>query len=152
EEPSLLIDFLGEGLRTLSRGILGPWTQALGNRWTRVVKRIAVPPGTRDAIMSVGLMGATGTLDLDGITFELVPVGGVETTNLVVNGDFELGDPAPASWLVERDARRVFPGFESPAALELTRGRSRALAGLAIPIEPFPELEVSIAARCEGLR
>ncbi len=152
EEPSLLIDFLGDELRALGRGSLGPWTHSVGNRWTRVVKRFAVPPGTKDAIMSVGLLGATGTLDIDGLTFELVPVGGAPTTNLVVNGDFELGDPAPTSWMVEREARRVFPGFQSAAALELTRGGSRAMAGLAIPIEPFQELEVAIAARCTGLR
>ena len=60
--------------------------------------------------MSVGLLGATGRLDIDGLTIELVPVGGPETTNLVVNGDFELGDPGPGGWIVETDARRVFPG------------------------------------------
>ena len=43
--------------------------------------------------MSVGLLGATGILDVDGLTIDLVPVGGGRTTNLVVNGDFELGDP-----------------------------------------------------------
>ncbi len=61
--------------------------------------------------MSVGLMGATGTLDIDGLTVELVPIGGADTTNLVVNGDFELGDPAPASWVVERDVRQGLPGI-----------------------------------------
>ena len=33
-----------------------------------------------------------------------------ETTNLVVNGDFELGDPAPAYWIVNHEAHRTFPG------------------------------------------
>ena len=80
------------------------------DRWTRVAKRIPVPPGTKDAIMSVGLMGATGTLDFDGLTVDLIPVGGEDSTNLVVNGGFELGDPGPASWVAEGDARRVFPG------------------------------------------
>ncbi len=80
------------------------------DRWTRVAKRIPVPPGTKDAIMSVGLMGATGTLDFDGLTVDLIPVGGEDSTNLVVNGGFELGDPAPASWVTEGDARRSFPG------------------------------------------
>ncbi len=46
-----------------------------GNGWTRVARRMAVPPGTKDAIMTVGLMGATGTLDIDGLTIDLVPVG-----------------------------------------------------------------------------
>ena len=60
DEPQLMIDFLGDDLHHLSRGILGPWTQSVRDRWTRVAKRIPVPPGTKDAIMSVGLMGATG--------------------------------------------------------------------------------------------
>ena len=54
--------------------------------------------------MTVGLLGATGTLDIDGLSIELVPVGGEETTNLIVNGDFELGDPAPDFW-VAREGR-----------------------------------------------
>ncbi len=109
-EPSMLIDFIGGELRQLSRGTLGPWTHTVHNQWTRVVKQIAVPPGTRDAIMSVGLMGATGILDIDGLTVELVPLGGEPTTNLVVNGGFELGDPAPtAGWSTEVPAAS-FPG------------------------------------------
>ncbi len=44
EEPSMLIDFLGDSLRHLSRGTFGPWTHTVGSRWTRVVKRFAVPP------------------------------------------------------------------------------------------------------------
>ena len=75
-----------------------------------MVKRIAVPPGTKDAIMSVGLMGATGILDVDGLTVELIDVEASASTNLVVNGDFELGDPAPYCWVTEKDAKRVFPG------------------------------------------
>jgi hypothetical protein len=151
-EPSLLIDFLGDQLRQTSRGTMGPWTHTVRDQWTRVVKRIAVPPGTKDAILSIGLMGATGTLDVDGLTVELIPTGGTETVNLVVNGDFELGDPAPASWVVDRDVRRVSPGNQSSAAVELTRAKSRLQAGLAIPIEAFDAVDVSVAVRCAGLR
>ena len=53
---------------------LGP--TPFGDRWSRVAKRIPIPPGTKDAIMSLGLLGATGTLDVDGLTVDLVPVGG----------------------------------------------------------------------------
>jgi hypothetical protein len=151
-EPSLMIDFLGDELRQLSRGVLGPWTPSVRDRWTRMAKRIPVPPLTKDAIMSVGLLGATGTMDIDGLTFELIPVGGVESTNLVVNGDFELGDPAPANWLSTSDARRVFPGFQSASAIELDRARSGLQTGLAIPVEPFEALDVVLAVRCSGLR
>ena len=129
EEPSLMIDFLGESLRHLSRGTLGPWTRTVGSRWTRVVKRFPVPPGTRDAIMSVGLLGAKGMLDIDGLTIDLVPVGKSPTTNLIVNGEFELGDPAPAYWIVNNEAQRVFPGHQSQAAIELARSGSRRADG-----------------------
>jgi len=151
-EPSMLIDFIGAGLRTLTRGTLGPWTHSVHDRWTRVVKQIAVPPGTRDAIMSVGLMGATGILDIDGLTVELVPLAGEPTTNLVVNGGFELGDPAPFCWLVEGGAHRVFPGFHSSSAVELDRAKSKLFAGLAVEVDRFVSLDVSVAVRCSGLR
>ncbi len=153
-EPELLIEFFeaaeGQG-RALSRNILGPWTHTVGNKWTRVVKRIPVPPDTNIAIMSTGLMGGIGTLDVDGLTIRQVPVGGVDSTNLIVNGDFELGDPAPAYWSI-RDARRVFPGYGSSAALELTHAGATAMAPVAIPVGRLDDLDVSIAARCSGLR
>ena len=57
----------------LRRGLLGPWTRSVGTSWTRVAKRIPVPPGTHDAIMSVGLLGATGVLEVDGLTIDLIP-------------------------------------------------------------------------------
>ena len=157
DEPGLMIDFLGPDklgteLHHFSRGVLGPWTHSVRDRWTRVAKRIAVPPGARDAIMSIGLMGATGTLDFDGLTVDLVPAGGEDSTNLVVNGGFELGDPGPASWIAEGDAHRVFPGNGSSAAAELTRAKSRLLTGIALPVNAFQALDVSIAVRCAGLR
>jgi hypothetical protein len=152
EEPSLLIDFLGEELRHLSRGTMGPWTRGVGDRWTRVVKRIAVPPGTRDAIMSVGLLGAAGVLDIDGLTIDPIPVGEEAITNLVVNGDFELGDPLPAYWIVNNEVRRVFPGHDSPAAVEFSRSGARLLTGLALPVDGLGSLEVSLWARGQGMR
>jgi hypothetical protein len=156
-EPGIFIDFLeadphGAAGRAVGRASLGPWMHTIGKTWTRVVKRIAIPPGTKDAIMSVGLMGATGTLDVDGFTVELIGVEGAPSTNLIVNGDFELGDPAPFCWSVEKDGRRVFPGFNSSAALELSERNSRVQAGLAIAVEPFDALEISIAVRASGLR
>ena len=156
-EPALFIDFLGKGhgadLYALSRASLGPWTHTIrGNSWTRVVKRIPVPPGTLDAIMSVGLMGAMGTLDVDGLTVKLIGVEGEDSPNLILNGDFELGDPAPACWSVEKDARRVFPGFVGEAAAELRDRGSRLQAGLAIGVAPFDQLDISVAVRASGLR
>src|SRR5262249_38917303 len=63
EAPGLVIDFLGDELRTTSRGSLGPWPRVPDGHWTRIAKRIAVPPSTRDAIMSIGLLGAAGVMD-----------------------------------------------------------------------------------------
>src|SRR4051812_34562667 len=155
EDPGLVIDFLGEQLRTASRGALGPWPKLNDvGRWTRVAKRIAVPPNTLDAIISIGLLGATGVMDVDGLTIDLVPKGGAETTNLVVNGDFELGDPDPSSWMVDGGAHRVSPGLRSSTCVELAAGKSssRAMTGLGIPIEPFPSLEITLTARARSLR
>jgi hypothetical protein len=152
DEPGLFITLSGEGLRAVRRTSLGPWTHIARDRWIRVAKRIAIPPSSRDLIMTVGLLGATGTLDIDGCTFDLDPVGGQESKNLVVNGDFELGDPSPAYWLADKDVHRVFPGDRSFAAVELGRAKSRLYTGLGIPIEPFPALDVVISARCNGLR
>ena len=152
EEPSLLIDFIGDDLLTVGRGTMGPWTHTVGTQWTRVVKRIPVPPGARDAIMSVGLLGAKGIMDIDGLTVELVPVGEDTSTNLVVNGDFELGDPAPAYWIVNNDAHRVFPGHRSSAAAELSKTGARLLAGLALPVDALGALELSLSVRGQGLR
>ena len=147
-----MIDFLGEELRHLSRGTFGAWTRSVRDRWTRVAKRIPVPPGTKDAILSVGLMGATGILDIDGLTLDLVARGGKTTTNLIVNGGFELGDPGPTSWVTDNDAHRAFPGNGSPAALELSRARSHAMTGVALPVGQFQWLDVTVAVRCSGLR
>ena len=130
DEPGLMIDFLGAELRHLTRGILGPWTHTVRDRWTRVAKRIPVPPGTKDAIMSVGLMGATGTLDFDGFTVDLIPVGGEDTTNLVTTAD--------SSWAIrprlpgspKATLARVFPGNRSSSAVELTRSKSRLMTGV----------------------
>ncbi|WP_237170529.1 hypothetical protein [Paludisphaera borealis] len=152
EEPSLMIDFLGDELRTLSRGLMGPWTHAVGDRWTRVAKRIAVPPGTHDAIMSVGLLGASGTLDVDGLTFDLIPRRPTEATNLVVNGDFELGDPAPTYWVVNGEAHRTFPGHDSASAVELSKSGARVLTGLALPVDGVTSLQISLSAKAQGLR
>jgi hypothetical protein len=155
EDPGLIVDFLGDKLRQLTRGVLGPWTTksfAGHSGWTRVVKRLPVPPDTRDAILSVGLLGATGVLDIDGLTIELVPVGGQSTTNLARNGDFELGDPDPAGWISENGARRAFPGYKSKAALELAKAGARSMAGLALPVDRIPALAITAMARGQGLR
>ncbi len=151
DDPGLVIDLLGDQLRAVRRGMLGPW-KTVGPAWTHVAKRIAIPPETRDAIMSTGLLGATGVLEVDGLTIDLVPVGGKPTANLAVNGDFELGDPEPAQWLLDHGAHRVHPGYRSHAAVELKGNGARAFSGLAVPVSGSGPLEVSVVARSSGLR
>lgn len=152
EDPGLVIDFIGDQLRATGRGLMGPWTRTVGTPWTRLAKRFPVPRGTNEAIMSLGLIGATGTLEVDGLTIDLVPLGGTSTNNLVNNGDFELGDSAPSGWIVEYGAHRATPGFRSSSALELTRPRSRGLIGLGMSVEAFSALEIRVMARAQGLR
>ncbi len=152
DDPGVLIDFLGHELRNLRRGMLGPWTKTIGPEWTRVVKRISIPEGTRDAILSLGLIGATGLLEVDDLAIEMVPRGAATDPNLVVNGDFELGDPAPAGWIVAHGAARAFPGKDSPAAAELAKSGAQILTGVGVPVEGLASLRVGVSYRAKGLR
>jgi hypothetical protein len=151
-DPGLAIDFLGSELRTQGRGTMGPWTHLIGRGWMRVAKRFNVPEATLDAITSIGLFGATGTMDIDGMTIDLVPRGGEPTTNLILGGDLELADPDPVGWFLERGARRACPGYRSSAALELTGSGARALNGLGVTVERLSSLEYLLMARGAGLR
>ena len=152
DEPQLLIDFLGPELRTLSRGSLGPWTHSVGKRWTRVAKRIAVPPTARDAIISVGLLGATGLMEIDGMTIDGINRGGEATQNMLLNGDFELGDPDPPGWELDKGARRAFGVNQSASSLEMSAAGSRAMNDLSINVDRLPALELILMARATGLR
>jgi hypothetical protein len=153
DDPSLIIDFLSDPhqLKAVRRGLLGPW-KSVGPAWTHVAKRLPIPPDTRLAILSVGLIGATGVLEVDNLTIELIPVGGRPTSNLALNGDFELGDPDPTHWQVDHGARRVSPGNRSASAIELKGNGARAFTGLGLPVEGIGTLEVSVVARASGLR
>jgi hypothetical protein len=153
EDPSLMIDLLGDDVRAVGRRTLGPWAPAtLGEGWCHVARRLSVPLGTRDAILTVGLLGATGTLEIDGLTVEAIPRGGEKTTSLLLNGDFELGDRDPSHWVLEGGARRASPGRDSDAALELTTAGARAMAGLSVPVGRFTAIEARLAVRARGLR
>lgn len=152
EAPSLLIDFLGGELKAESRSILGPWTDLPSGQWTHVAKRIPIREPTLDAILSVGLIGGTGRLDIDGLSIELVPRGGAPSTNLVLNGDVELGDPDPDVWELNGEARRAFPGHRSDSCLVLERAGSQAQVPLSVPLRQVETLDLSLSARASGLR
>ena len=65
-----------------------------------------------------------------------------------VNGDFELGDPAPFGWQ-HREGRDSGPSraSNSPGGDRAQGRESRLLAGLAIAVEPFQALDLSVAVQ-----
>lgn len=153
EDCGLMIDFLGDGLAELARGNMGPWGPDLGTGWVHVSRRISVPEGTHDAIMTLGLLGAAGTLEVDGLTIQTVPRGGApSTTDLVVNGGLERADPAPIGWTLENGARRVMGGDGSDAALELAASGSKALVPIGGDLDGVAGLKLSIRAKGASLR
>lgn len=153
EDCGLMIDFLGDGLAELARGNMGPWNDAIGPGWVHMLRRISVPEGTHDAIMTLGLLGAAGTLEVDGLTIEPVARGGSpQTTDLVVNGGLERADPSPIGWTLEDGARRVMGGDRSDAALELAPGGARALVPIGGDLDGVAGLKVSVRAKGAGLR
>jgi hypothetical protein len=154
DEPGLLIDFLGEDIKTVRRGTLGPWKKTPNNGWVRVAKRLPIPESTRDGILTIGLLGSTGVLDADGLSIDLLPRGGRESTNLILNGDLELGGVADVShWFLEDGARRIWPGDASAAAVELpARDGAKAMIGLGQPVSHLGSLRVRLRAKGTSLR
>ena len=154
EEPGILIDFLSEKLLSTSRGVVGPFNKVTTgeNNWFYVSKTLPVKPQTRDAIMTVGLMGATGVFLIDRLELELIPIKASPETNLLLNSGFEHGDLKPDHWVIEGSARRVMGGHKSFSALELGRGTGRTLIGLGRMMEGMNRLKISLSAKTQGLR
>ena len=68
EMPYVAISFYDENRRDLTVYTIGPFT---GSRdWTPVSKEFRVPPNAREAIVRVGLFGASGTADFDKVKIE----------------------------------------------------------------------------------
>ena len=68
DAPALTIIFYDENRGVAGRGIVGPWTGAFD--WRREVKRIEIPPRTREAIVCIGLFGAVGEIAFDDIVLK----------------------------------------------------------------------------------
>jgi protein-L-isoaspartate(D-aspartate) O-methyltransferase len=71
EMPAVTLRFYDDKRTLLGTQFLGPYQNTRG--WRQDSKTFRVPSETREAIVSVGLFGATGTADFDDI--KLVPVG-----------------------------------------------------------------------------
>jgi protein-L-isoaspartate(D-aspartate) O-methyltransferase len=65
ELPRLMITFYDDQRRDVGHHWIGPWRGTL--EWIRESKRFDVPPRAREAIVRLGLLGATGTARFDGV-------------------------------------------------------------------------------------
>ncbi|MGD9644853.1 MAG: protein-L-isoaspartate(D-aspartate) O-methyltransferase [Pirellulales bacterium] len=61
----LALVFYDEVRNPIAEVEMGPWVGSF--EWKEQSKRFAVPPNAREAICRVGLLGATGELDVDGL-------------------------------------------------------------------------------------
>lgn len=67
--PAVVIQFFDADRKRLTYSFLGPYRGT--HDWRREERQFVVPPNTREAIISIGLFGATGTVSFDAITLEV---------------------------------------------------------------------------------
>jgi protein-L-isoaspartate(D-aspartate) O-methyltransferase len=70
EKPLLAISFYDPDREEIGVGYLGPFVGTAD--WQQYRKRIRVPPSAREAIIRLGLFGATGELSFDDVRIEAV--------------------------------------------------------------------------------
>jgi len=69
--PGLIVRFFNDERSRSQNGQVGPWK---GNGpWRRVEGSVAVPVWAREAIVQIGLLGATGRLDVDDVQVAGIP-------------------------------------------------------------------------------
>jgi len=66
--PMLVISFYDENRAPVGDGVMGPWRGSFP--WEAQSARIAVPPRAREAIIRIGLLGATGEISFDALQIE----------------------------------------------------------------------------------
>jgi|GEM_PF-1073210 len=163
QRPGLVIDLLGDDLVATGVFVLeadgDPDSDATsrGNsdgEWVKLAQVFPIPVGTNEAILALGLHGATGQIDFDGLTIVFQPRQPlISSSNLVRNPGFEWGCGSWVhGWSLEQGARRVHPGWRSDSALELSSSRSRASCGLAITLDQVRSVEIRFMAKATGLR
>jgi protein-L-isoaspartate(D-aspartate) O-methyltransferase len=68
--PAIVINLYDEQRRDLGVFVIGPFK---GTRdWRQYSRLVRVPPQSREAILRIGLFGATGTADFDAVKIEAV--------------------------------------------------------------------------------
>lgn len=70
EQPALIIHFYDAVRRPIGEGVVGPFVG--GTEWTRMSRTLRVPATTREAVVRLGLNGATGNLAVDDARLEAV--------------------------------------------------------------------------------
>ena len=68
--PVLAITFYDDNRGQTGYTWVGPWRDSFG--WQKVTDRVRVPPKAREAIVRIGLHGATGEISFDDIRIEAV--------------------------------------------------------------------------------
>jgi protein-L-isoaspartate(D-aspartate) O-methyltransferase len=63
--PMLVITFFDERRARAGQGVMGPWRGTFG--WQQQSATIDVPLRAREAIVRIGLLGATGEISFDKI-------------------------------------------------------------------------------------
>lgn len=64
--PVVSIVFYDQARTIIGRSFIGPWRGSFA--WQKKTGVLRVPPQTREAIVHLGLFGATGVLDVDGVS------------------------------------------------------------------------------------
>ncbi len=70
EQATVFIQFYDERRAPLSHNFLGPWRGTFD--WQHDTEKVAVPSQAREAILNIGLRGATGELMLDDVQVSVV--------------------------------------------------------------------------------
>lgn len=71
QKPMLVIHFYDQNRKEIESQVIGPWLR--DTDWDTVGGTIPVPKEAREAIIRIGLNGATGRLDIDDIKFRPKP-------------------------------------------------------------------------------
>jgi protein-L-isoaspartate(D-aspartate) O-methyltransferase len=69
EMPQLIIHWFDQKRQPIGQKTIGPWL-AESESWQRISDRVLVPATTKEAIVQIGLNGATGTLGIDNVTLK----------------------------------------------------------------------------------
>ena len=137
DEPSVLIDFLGDPLqlKTVRRGVLGPW-KTVGPTWTRVSKRLPIPSRypAGDPLPRPDRRHRRHR----GRQPDHRPRARRRQADLEPDRQrrFRAGRPQtrpPGRSTTAR--RRVSPGYRSASAIELKANGARAFSGLGLPVQ-----------------